>query len=718
MKQAAPASTPVLVSAPKVSSGGSAWSETAADLALESLVSAFDTVRISAAGAAATVATTVTQTAAKASEAATATASAVAQTAGSAASTIVNAVTGTLFGLVSPGSAPAISREELKSAMVTSSQPAFVAPTAPVVPVAPPVVDPGPDLSENPTTPAPAPEQQDIIGGNGTVYYVDFANGSDANSGKSASQAWKRAPGDTAATGNPASVVLKGGDTVRFKGGTLYRGTIVFKHSGDNGNPIIYTGTGFGTGQAIWDGADDVISSVPCASAAACGGASNWQSLRLVTYTEPTASNRKLYDALGPLYESQSPNVSDPFWDDDLNQFATIPLSQASAVASGRLVNASLAAAAAGQTNARLAIWIYGNAVVERPITSVSGSTIYFDATGVKLYTDRDGKAAVVGSVKSVTKPGLYAVLGTGKAVVYPRNGGGSQYYVGTGRYAFDLRGRSNMTVHGFQFVRGTGSRGSTREGVGVANYGSAVSYIRIENNSFSGYSMQNGYGMVMLNNVTNLVVRGNRLTNLEGASGFRFGKSVSNLTVENNVMRKLGRTGLYLAGVKVARVSGNVLSEMSGVHGNGMSYYEENSDIAVTGNCVFDTIRPLTFYGGGSGGGINNLRFTGNIFVNSASGTSAVYSWGSTTRRVLLQNNVALGTKAGFILHSSDLDVTAARNRTSGLLINGSKVTPSGWILDANDNSAKLADADKAILTTNGCSAQGTQGMINVATS
>lgn len=724
------------------------WSEAAADASLGLLTTAFDNAATSAAAAAAAAkaaaealaaetAAAAEALAAQAAAAAKAAADALAAQAAAAADAVAaqiaaaaaaaeaaaeaaaKAVADAAAAALATLTSPTNSANDLQAVLVVGSQPALETPA---------VSEPAPsigtgtgsgtpaDPGENTGSPS-APNADEVVGGNGTTYYVDFASGNDANSGKSTTQAWKRAPGDTASTANSAAAVLKGGDTVRFKGGIAYRGTIVLKQSGDVGNPIIYTGTGFGTGQAIWDGADSATSSVACPSQSACGGASNWQSLRLVTYTDPGIANRKLYDATGPLYESQSPAVTDPFWDDDLEQFVTIPVAQAAAVATGRLVDASLAAAASGQPNARIAIWIYGNTVVERKITSVSGSTIYFDATGVTPYTDRDGKAAIVGSVKSVTKPGLYAVIATGKAVLYPRPGN-SPVFVGTGRYAFDLRGKSNITVHGFQFVRGTGSRGATREGVGIANYGSAVSNIRIENNNFSGYSMQNGYGMVMLNNVANLVVRNNRLTNLEGASGFRFGAAVSNLSVENNVMQKLGRTGIFLGGVKVARVSGNVLSQLSGVHGNGMSYYEANSDITVSGNCVFDTVRPLTFYGGGSGGDVNNLRFTGNIFVTSDDGRSAVYSWGAYTRQVVLDNNVALGTRAGFILHSTDLGVSATRNRTSGLSINGATSTPSGWTLQANDNSAAFADAASATLTPSSCSARGAVGTIAVGVS
>ncbi len=73
-------------------------------------------------------------------------------------------------------------------------------------------------------------------------YYVDFENGRDTNTGLSASTPWKHAPGDPNATGNPASASLQPGDTVLFKGGVIYGGSISIKASGVSGNHITYRG--------------------------------------------------------------------------------------------------------------------------------------------------------------------------------------------------------------------------------------------------------------------------------------------------------------------------------------------------------------------------------------------------------------------------------------------------------------------------------------------
>ena len=46
---------------------------------------------------------------------------------------------------------------------------------------------------------------------------------------------------------------LQPGDVVQFRGGVSYRGSIVMKHSGTDGNPITYKGEGWGTGKALID---------------------------------------------------------------------------------------------------------------------------------------------------------------------------------------------------------------------------------------------------------------------------------------------------------------------------------------------------------------------------------------------------------------------------------------------------------------------------------
>ena len=83
--------------------------------------------------------------------------------------------------------------------------------------------------------------------------YVDYANGSNSNTGNSTTSPWKHCPGDSSASGNAASFTPSPGDTICFKGGVNYSSgkTISLKSSGTNGNHIVYNGncTDFGNGK-------------------------------------------------------------------------------------------------------------------------------------------------------------------------------------------------------------------------------------------------------------------------------------------------------------------------------------------------------------------------------------------------------------------------------------------------------------------------------------
>jgi hypothetical protein len=89
------------------------------------------------------------------------------------------------------------------------------------------------------------------------TYFVDFSAGNDTADGKSQGTAWKHAPGDTNATGGPASAQLVAGDVVLFKGGVPYYGSVAVTASGTAMSAIVIEGgaqQGWGLGSAIIDG--------------------------------------------------------------------------------------------------------------------------------------------------------------------------------------------------------------------------------------------------------------------------------------------------------------------------------------------------------------------------------------------------------------------------------------------------------------------------------
>ena len=102
------------------------------------------------------------------------------------------------------------------------------------------------------------------------IFYIDFDNGNDAADGLSPATAWKRAPGDSKAESKPKATKLQAGDTLRFRGGVRYRGSILVRTKGTKENPIVLDGSAWGSAKAVIDGSDPLPMPTRCRSAAEC----------------------------------------------------------------------------------------------------------------------------------------------------------------------------------------------------------------------------------------------------------------------------------------------------------------------------------------------------------------------------------------------------------------------------------------------------------------
>jgi hypothetical protein len=111
------------------------------------------------------------------------------------------------------------------------------------------------------------------------VYYIDFDTGRDDSSGISAETPFKHSPGDPQAGGKAGSVKLEPGDTILFKGGAVYRGSIQLPGGGAPGNRITFKGDGWGNSRAIIDGSDLLTGWQRCTTAAEAGGNPDYQNL-------------------------------------------------------------------------------------------------------------------------------------------------------------------------------------------------------------------------------------------------------------------------------------------------------------------------------------------------------------------------------------------------------------------------------------------------------
>ena len=537
-----------------------------------------------------------------------------------------------------------------------------------------------------------------------TTWYVDYANGRDTADGRTAETAWKHSPGDVAATGRPASQALNPGDKVQFRGGVSYRGTIRLSADGTAEKPIVFTGLGWGPGMGVMDGGDAVQAARACRSAADCGGAANWAQLSRIEFAVPPTKRVVLFGAKGLYFQSQLPILPDPFFNDDRQSFQEIPQDQLPALRSGRLHAPDLAKAAAGGGLVELAFWVKGNEVVRRPVLGVEGDVLRFDPADVSFQDRRPNAVALAGSFAGLSAPGRYLVLQPGVIVTNLRpEDSAATLTIGNGRNAFDLLNRRHVTISGLHFRNFAGARGARQEGVPIGSWRAGAEGIEISGNLIGPGLLEHGQGVVQVMGTNGLKLKANRIEDVMLASGLRTAGVNRNLLVEGNVIRRIGRTAITLFSVDRAEVRGNIVADVRGVHGNGITAYLANRDILIEGNCVVMASRPLTFHGNREPGVRNGITIRGNILVTDPDGQGGVISWGSGTTDVRIEGNVIAGPKWGLRVHESDRRVQVIGNDVTQMTM--PKPIPSDWTVEDNTETLTLAAALKGAFSETGCS-------------
>ena len=534
------------------------------------------------------------------------------------------------------------------------------------------------------------------------TYFIDFVGGDDYAIGTSPSMPWKHGPGDPKALGRSGAAKLWPGDTVRFRGGVVYRGSIKASFDGSPGNPITYTGLGFGNGHAIFDGADAVTAITPCPSAKMCDDARDWEGLSVVTFRPPPTRFIKLYGAPNTvLVEAQTPQAKDGFFADDIADFATSPLADKAMIEKGRLRSPAMVRALAGRSKGSLVIWVYGTEIVRRPIVGIDGDYLLFVPDGIRLWPDRDGRYALLGDVNAISAPGQYVVTSPGVAIV--RVPQGATLQVGNGRGGFELRGRQHLAIRGFVFRHQTAA--NYNEGVSISRTGPKGSGLLIDGNLFQDQALLDGKGVMTLAGIDGVIVTNNIISNIEHGSGVRAGGvNTSNILIAHNRFATLGRTGVAMLGVANSKIANNVFTNLRGIHGNGISLYLSNRRAEVVDNRIEATTRPMTFSGEANlravpnsnsvPPGNNDFLIERNIFVTPVPHSAALISWGANTRSVTIKNNVLIGPITGFLANGSDSGIVYTENYSSGYSVY--REPDSDWTIARNRKAGPILQISK----------------------
>ncbi len=518
-----------------------------------------------------------------------------------------------------------------------------------------------------------------------TTFYVNYATGSDTNSGTSPKSPWKHAPGDPNATGNAAKVDLIGGDEVLFAGGVVYQGSInLNKFSGTPGNPIVYSGTGWGPGQAIMSGLTSAqLTFTPLPGNPSLSVATLPAGLipaGMSTETESAMSNVVEIDGNVTQLSNDSTSTNPNFPDN--GQIAYSASDMTGSGASWTFTDPALSqllsnASPSTITNMVFRAFASGDAETDLTVTGYNPTTNTLSLSGsftppssgaaFTLYND----SALVGSSNPYSE---YAL--EGNQIIAAVTPGVHTVSVSTAGYAFDETNQSNVTINGFS-LSGYGA------GNGRAIYLNGGQNIQITNNTLSNIATHDGYGLapIYADVVTNLTISGNSVgPNIANGAGIDVFAGTNDV-VANNTINSPGYTGIVAFDDVNTSISDNQLSNIDGVHANAIIAYDTNSTsgpntsqnvsitnnqinnsgsaisagaIAIEGNgavglsatpdnftVAYNVITNQLNYGIADWGDTNTANIYGNIVLNIPSANYASLDLASTSKNISIYDNI-----------------------------------------------------------------------------
>jgi len=533
-----------------------------------------------------------------------------------------------------------------------------------------------------------------------TDYYIDFAGGDDAADGQSPDAAWKHAPGDANATGKPAEAQLQPGDTLIFKGGVAYIGSIVVKASGEDGKPITLDGNTagkFGQGRATLDGGRIIDNWQRVESQEQALGAEPWRQLFYADVDVDISSNANptgfvLHrqvprDKAAPwqrvilidgdrrlLPIAQMPKPSDAFYPDIPGDFYQSPNKIESHGNGSAIVDEKNLTADDADHYEDMFVGVRGgnNHVY---FGKVSGYDPQANRLVMPKFVHRiydQTQYAFYNSPRLITQPGEWAIvpLDGGKARVFllpDRLKDGQPDNVGYPDFATGVSiedGASHIAVKGFLIQRYSGGAG----GVSVARSGGRSKGIHIADNEIRFVAGHAGIG---LNYCDDIVVERNHIHHCPGWTTAIFNNRINDFVVRDNRLVKNSGSGIRHYEAKRGKLIDNVILDHFGMHSSAINVYEGCEDMLIEGNYIQNVAtinrnaRNITFrnnvidgmgraavtmamWGSGRTGGrdLENIHFINNTFVrtnHSAGWSAGIFgqSSGSAPKGLVIRNNI-----------------------------------------------------------------------------
>ncbi|MEX0886745.1 MAG: right-handed parallel beta-helix repeat-containing protein [Phycisphaeraceae bacterium] len=506
-----------------------------------------------------------------------------------------------------------------------------------------------------------------------TTYYVDFADGDNAADGQSPQAPWKHAPGDDNATGNPAAVDLQPGDTIIFKGGVAYHGSISLDVSGAPDNPITLDGNTagtFGEGRAILDGGRVVEGWQRAESPEDAQGNPRWQDIfyadidldissnfdhgQFVVHRQAPRDRQAPWQRIilvdgdeGLLPISQSPKPADPFYPDLPGDFHRSEHALDVREDEGITIITDEENLTSDDPNHYdgFMVGVHGgnNHVYFAAVQQYDPETRQLIVPHFNPQTYDHTRYAFYNSVRLIENPGEWAIqpLGDGRSRIYllpdrlengqPANIGFPTLNTGV---SIDS-GASHIEVEGFVIQRYSGGAG----GVSVSRSSSRSSHIRVADCEIRFISGHAGIGPHYADDIT---VENCYIHHNPGWTTAIFLNRVNNFTIRDNFLDKNSGSGIRKYEARDGVIQDNIILNHFGMHASAINVYEGCADVLLEGNYIHNTATinrnadniifrnnvidglgrsavTLGMWGSGRTGGraLDNVQFLNNTFVN-----------------------------------------------------------------------------------------------------
>jgi len=545
------------------------------------------------------------------------------------------------------------------------------------------------------------------------TFYVDYTRGSDQAAGTSEAQPWKHAPGDPAAAGLPAKMLLAGGDAVLFRGGVTYRGAIRMNASGEAGRPITFRGKGFGPGRAVFSGREPLnVRTHACQGDPSCARFPGAASLSVVNLPTPVAWSDQLILGGQRLQLAQWPAQSDPFWSDDISQY--LPVERSAVVAAG--------AEGAWRVNHEAIGWVMGASPVAQAVLYLWGMPNQVTATAVDSY-DRAGGflvhpktfrpydkrptyLAITNHPNLITRDFEYALIDNGSKMVVRGVPAEADLALELSRrsVAFDVSGQRNIVIEDFVVEGFSGPPSQATVGVALLSSRRGAAGIILRRNDIHDLTTGSGGGAVTILYGSGFTIEDNSFRSILNGSGLRIGAGPDNIAINRNVFDHIGRTGIAAFGVRDLSIVGNTFTNLYGAHGNTISTYLANQHVRISNNLISGVTRGITFHGDDKNTTANDIVINQNLVISDTDEGSSLQSWSKDqpVRGLYVLRNVFLsrGGRYAAKLSEHDLGVRFERNIIQGLALRGDP--PGGW--SVRDN--QLIDLDRKVQPVKGAQA------------